>query len=396
MTAIGWLILQIAGRTPMLENIADLAPTPAQRDACLKWFAFMENDVDFWPFGGLIHQKRHWSRVLVLALKVAEEMALTPADVDALAMAASFHDTRRKDTWMDIEHGDRAADHYRRYCDEQGLPFDPRAYLAIKWHVRHDEEGMAAVREWDRANPMQDGWNIDATTLLQIFKDADGLDRLRLSTEALNPEFLRRPLSPGLREFSLEMLRLSRDLGAWPTDDPSKRRYLVVVDVQRDFVDGSLGTPEAIDALPRMIEKVRGFDGTVLFTKDTHTERYLQSQEGRNLPVEHCICGTPGWELVEELEEYRREHNAPTYLKGSFGSPDLAQDLEASYARGNIESVEFIGLCTDICVISNALLAKSWTPWLPIGVDASCCAGVTPEKHLAALETMRSCQIDVH
>ena len=380
----------------MLENIADLAPTPAQRDTCLRWFAFMENDIDFWPFGGLIHQKRHWSRVLVLALKVAEDMDLSDADIDALAMAASFHDTRRKDVARDIEHGDRAAEYYRCYCAERDLPFDPRAYLAIKWHVRPDEEGMAVVQEWDRANPKRDDWNIDATTLLRIFKDADGLDRLRMSTEALNADFLRVPQSPKLRSFATKLLQLSRDLGAWPTDDPSKRRYLVVVDVQRDFVDGALGTPEAIEALPRMIEKVRNFDGTVLFTKDTHTKRYLQTHEGRNLPVEHCICGTPGWRLVEEFEEYRREHNSPTYLKGSFGSPDLAQDLEASFARGNIESVEFIGLCTDICVISNALLARSWTPWLPISVDASCCAGVTPEKHLAALETMRSCQIEVH
>ncbi|MGI6220439.1 MAG: isochorismatase family protein [Coriobacteriales bacterium] len=379
----------------MLENIADLAPTPAQRDACLRWFAFMENDVDFWPFGGLIHQKRHWSRVLVLALKIAEHMGLSEADIDALAMAASFHDTRRKDTWRDIEHGDRAAEYYRTYCDEHGLSFDPRAYLAVKWHVRHDEEGVAAVAEWDRTHPMHDDWSIDATTLLKIFKDADGLDRLRLSDEALNTRFLRMPHSHELPSFSNDLLRLSRDLGAWPSDEPEPRRYLVVVDVQNDFVDGALGTPEAREALPHMVEKVRNFDGTVLFTKDTHTRHYLQTQEEQNLPVEHCICGTPGWELVPELEEYRRKHNSPTYLKGSFGSPDLAQDLEASHARGNIESVEFIGLCTDICVISNALLVRSWTPWLPVSVDASCCAGVTPEKHLAALETMRSCQIDV-
>ena len=379
----------------MLENIADLAPTPSQRDACLKWFAFMENDIDFWPFGGLIHQKRHWSRVLVLATKIAEEMNLTEADIDALAMAASFHDTRRKDTWRDLDHGDRAAAYYKSYCEESGLPFDPRAYLAVKWHVRHDDEGLAAVQEWDGANPMQEEWGIDATTLLKIFKDADGLDRLRLSDEALDVRYLRIPHSRELPAFSNDLLRLSRDLGAWPCDDPERRKYLVVVDVQRDFVDGAVGTPEAQAALPRIIEKVRGFEGTVLFTKDTHTRRYLQSQEGLNLPVEHCICGTPGWELVDELEEYRRAHNSPTYLKGSFGSPDLAQDLEASYARGNIESVEFIGLCTDICVISNALLTRSWMPWLPVAVDAACCAGVTPEKHLAALETMRSCQVEI-
>ena len=152
-------------------------------------------------------------------------------------------------------------------------------------------------------------------------------------------------------------------------------KYLIVVDVQNDFVDGVLGTAEARAMLPALLEKVRNFDGTVLLTKDTHTDDYLHTQEGKNVPVPHCIRGTDA-----------------VYEKSCFGSTRLASDLAAA---PDVESVELAGLCTDICVVSNALLIKAVLPEVPVSVDARCCAGVTPEKHEAALLTMESCQISV-
>lgn len=173
------------------------------------------------------------------------------------------------------------------------------------------------------------------------------------------------------------------------------KKYLIVVDMQRDFVNGALGTAEAAAILPKVVEKVFNFQGEVLFTRDTHFENYLTTGEGKLLPVEHCIKGTSGWELMEELEVFRTEHNCVTYDKLTFGSRELAQDLLQISEEQGIDSIEFIGLCTDICVVSNVLMTKAFLPEVEIKVDAACCAGVTPEKHAAALETMRSCQIMV-
>ena len=170
------------------------------------------------------------------------------------------------------------------------------------------------------------------------------------------------------------------------------KKYLLVIDMQKDFVDGSLGTAEAQAIVPAVAEKIRGFEGEVIFTQDTHGENYMETQEGKFLPVLHCIKGTPGHEVIPELQEFLAD--AKVFLKGTFGSVDLAAYL--SKRAEEIESIELIGLCTDICVVSNALLLKAAMPEKPLFVDASCCAGVTPEKHAAALETMRSCQITVH
>ncbi len=170
-------------------------------------------------------------------------------------------------------------------------------------------------------------------------------------------------------------------------------RYLIVVDVQNDFVDGALGTKEAVQMLPQLIQKVESFDGTVIMTKDTHESDYMNTQEGKYLPVEHCIRGTEGWALAESVEQLRVQKGAAVYEKPTFGSTALAEDMKKWYEEGQVDSIELVGLCTDICVISNALLLKAMMPELPIYVDASCCAGVTPEKHNAALEVMRSCQI---
>mgnify|MGYP005788122913 FL=1 len=172
------------------------------------------------------------------------------------------------------------------------------------------------------------------------------------------------------------------------------KKLLLVIDMQNDFIDGSLGTKEAQKILPAVIEKVREFDGDVIFTRDTHFENYMETQEGRRLPVPHCIKGTAGWELAPELERLRAERNAPVFDKLTFGCKELPVYLAEHYPEG-LESAELIGVCTDICVISNALLLKTFFPELPVSVTASLCAGVTPESHENALKAMKMCQIEV-
>ena len=170
-------------------------------------------------------------------------------------------------------------------------------------------------------------------------------------------------------------------------------RILVVVDMQKDFVDGALGTKEAVSIVPAVVNKIREYDKENIFvTRDTHQKDYLTTQEGRNLPVEHCIEGTPGWELNVAVAEAVK--GAVIVNKPTFGSTGLMHIIREISDKEEI-SIELIGLCTDICVVSNALLLKAAMPEVEISVDAACCAGVTPEKHEAALETMRSCQIQV-
>ena len=175
----------------------------------------------------------------------------------------------------------------------------------------------------------------------------------------------------------------------------STNELLVVIDVQNDFVSGSLGTAEAQAMLPRLMDKVTHFAGQIVLTQDTHGCDYLQSNEGQHLPVEHCISGTPGWELVDPLKEFAQAHNLQIFCKPSFGSMDLAAYIKEQAASACIDSVELCGLCTDICVISNALLIKAQCPELPLKVDAACCAGVSPQLHQAALQVMHSCQVEV-
>ncbi len=385
----------------MLENITYMLEDKSMVCRCLEWMAFMQSDIDFWPFGGEIHQQAHWSRALILAMNIAYHEGLSPKDIDALAAAAAFHDTRRLSSGIDQGHGDRGAAYYKEFCDSSDLEFDPRAYLAIKWHDRDDEDGIYAITKWMEDNPNggfndSDQCNADALLIYQIFKDSDNLDRLRICDEALDMSYIRRPYSKTLRGFSQELLNISQAKGTHHGDVLSKpAQWLVVVDVQNDFVDGALGTPEAHAALPKMVEKASNFDGNVVFTKDTHTSRYLQTSEGKKLPVEHCVAPSKGWQLALPMQEVCNKQKSSIYLKSTFGSKQLATDIKAAYERGCVESVELIGLCTDICVISNALLIKAYVPELEIYVDSSCCAGVTPQKHEAALETMRSCQINV-
>ena len=173
------------------------------------------------------------------------------------------------------------------------------------------------------------------------------------------------------------------------------KMFLIVVDMQKDFIDGSLGTPEAQRIVPAVCERIENAqrDGeTVIATLDTHGEDYMATREGRFLPVMHCIKGTEGWRLHGEVD--RALGGCPRLEKPTFGSVELPGIIESLSGGAHME-IELLGLCTDICVVSNALLLKAHFPEADIRVSSSLCAGVTPEKHQAALETMRSCQIEV-
>lgn len=172
-------------------------------------------------------------------------------------------------------------------------------------------------------------------------------------------------------------------------------KYLIVVDMQNDFITGSLGTEEAQAILPKVIDKVQNYDGTVIYTKDTHTKEYLNTQEGKILPVVHCVQNEEGWALNAELQKIAEKQSGKVYQKPTFGCVELAKDLQLANEKEPVTEIELCGLCTDICVISNALLLKAFMPEVPISVDASCCAGVTPVSHKNALEAMKMCQITI-
>ena len=173
------------------------------------------------------------------------------------------------------------------------------------------------------------------------------------------------------------------------------KKLLVVVDIQNDFVDGALGTKEAVAIIPNAVKKIREWDGDIIYTRDTHGSNYLETSEGKHLPVEHCIKGTIGhhinndvFETIENLIEHHSVHVLDKYTFGSTALPEMIR-------HSNYDYIELIGLCTDICVVSNALILKANFPETDIAVDASCCAGVTPETHRAALTTMKMCQIEI-
>lgn len=178
-------------------------------------------------------------------------------------------------------------------------------------------------------------------------------------------------------------------------------KILVVVDMQKDFVDGALGTKEAVAIVPKVVEKINTFTGNFAVTHDTHKSDYLNTQEGRNLPVVHCIDQTDGWKLTPPVFEALNKRvletgaDAEVFFKPTFGSVELADWLAQMNKKEGIDEVVLIGLCTDICVISNAMLIKAFMPEVKITVDASCCAGVTPESHANALAAMKMCQINI-
>lgn len=171
-------------------------------------------------------------------------------------------------------------------------------------------------------------------------------------------------------------------------------KILVVVDMQKDFVDGALGTKEAVGIVDKVAARIEAFEGRIFATLDTHHPDYLETAEGRKLPVPHCIKDSDGWLLNEKVMYALSEKNYRTIEKGTFGSTKLVEEIGRLAGEDEIE-IELIGLCTDICVVSNALLLKANFPEVRISVDASCCAGVTPKTHEAALETMGMCQIDI-
>lgn len=174
-------------------------------------------------------------------------------------------------------------------------------------------------------------------------------------------------------------------------------KYLVIVDMQNDFIDGSLGTKEAVSIVLNVVQKINDFDGFICATMDTHGENYLNTQEGIILPVKHCIQGTPGWNIQDDVDSalYDFPYQAEIFCKDTFGSYDLGNYLAMKNKFDPISEIVLIGLCTDICVISNALLLKAFLPEVKITVDAACCAGVTPESHNNALSAMKVCQINV-
>lgn len=172
------------------------------------------------------------------------------------------------------------------------------------------------------------------------------------------------------------------------------KKVLIVVDMQNDFVDGALGTAEALGIVDRVASRISEFEGRIFATLDTHETNYLETAEGRKLPVPHCIRDTKGWLLNEKVLCALSDKDYKTIEKPTFGSVCLVEEMRKLREEEEIEA-ELMGLCTDICVVSNALLLKAYFPEMRISVDASCCAGVTPETHKAALETMKMCQIEV-
>ena len=166
-------------------------------------------------------------------------------------------------------------------------------------------------------------------------------------------------------------------------------KYLIVVDMQNDFTVGTLGSPHAAAIIPNVVEKVKAFSGKVIFTRDTHGDDYLQTQEGKKLPVVHCVKNTNGWQICDELIPYVDT----TVDKVTFGSVQLPHLLRS--LGEPIEEIELCGLCTDICVISNAMILKAAFPEVTFRVDATCCAGVTMESHNTALNAMKAVQIEV-
>ena len=196
-----------------------------------------------------------------------------------------------------------------------------------------------------------------------------------------------------------------------------KIKVVVVVDMQKDFIDGALGTPEAQKIVPLVAETIHQFadpNTAIIFTKDTHTDNYMNTLEGKNLPVPHCIEGTAGYGIVDEVFEawlchaqgenrYMSGYDAyPVYdenpirvKKPTFGSVELQNILYDMNDRFEIEEITLMGVCTGICVLSNAILCKATLPEVPINVVADCCACVTPESHKTALEAMKMCQINI-
>ncbi len=174
-----------------------------------------------------------------------------------------------------------------------------------------------------------------------------------------------------------------------------QKKILIVIDMQKDFIDGSLGTSEAQAIVENVVRVINSFEGTVLYTMDTHYDNYMNTLEGKKLPVLHCIKGTEGWQIEPRVLQALEKKAAKCFEKPTFGSYELAEYVESIVPDSFKAEITIMGLCTEICVASNGLLLRSKLPNAKITVLADCCAGVTPESHLAALATLSSCQLDV-
>ena len=172
-------------------------------------------------------------------------------------------------------------------------------------------------------------------------------------------------------------------------------RVLVVVDMQNDFITGTLGSKMAESFVEKVVEKIKNFDGKVVFTRDTHYDDYMESREGKCLPVAHCKEGSYGWDIEENIKALQLENECPVFDKITFGSKRLGDFLSYIDKLQKVDEVEIVGLCTDICVISNAFLAQAYLPEATIVIDAACCAGVSLESHQTALKAMENCQIKI-
>lgn len=168
---------------------------------------------------------------------------------------------------------------------------------------------------------------------------------------------------------------------------------LIVVDMQNDFVKETLNTKEALQIVPKLKSIIENFYGEVIYTLDTHNEDYLNTQEGKNLPVKHCIEGTWGHEIIDEFKDIKNFKDAKFFNKNTFGSKDLVKYLEDLDKKENIEKIYFTGVCTDICLVSNALLIKAFLPEIELYVYKEACAGLNPQKNAAALDVLNSCQV---
>lgn len=171
-------------------------------------------------------------------------------------------------------------------------------------------------------------------------------------------------------------------------------KLLVVIDMQNDFINGALGTAEATRIVDNVVDKIKTFDGDVVYTKDSHTADYLKTHEGRKLPVQHCLKGTDGWRLHPDIEKLFLDKQCRGFEKFGFGSKELPLWIEKNYPDG-LDEIVLVGLCTDACIITNAMTLKTFFPETEITVDASCCAGISPEGHNTALCSMKTCQINV-
>lgn len=173
-------------------------------------------------------------------------------------------------------------------------------------------------------------------------------------------------------------------------------KALIVIDMQNDFISGALGTPEAQAIVPNIANKIKNLsdDDILIFTRDTHYDNYLDTLEGKKLPVAHCIVNTWGWQIHEAILNAAEDFTYMVIDKPTFGSVDLMDDVMDIFDPEDVE-IEVCGLCTDICVVSNTLMLRAAFPNAPITIDSTCCAGVTPATHEAALTTMKMCQIDI-